>query len=378
MRRIVVVVIAFALSTGCATSGSRVPFDYDPALLDGTAVFGHPVAAAPVEDLLWVSPEMSAFVLESTEGRELAYSRFRRLMQGMVEDGFFIDQYDRTATFAAAETFKAHKGNCLSYTNMFIALAREADLNARFQLVRGRPTWDVEAGFLVRNNHVNVVVENVQLPGYDHTDVTVDFNNVVIDPDTPRHAISDEYAASLYYGNKAIERLHLKDYEGMFAQLKRAILTYEQNGDLWNNMGALFSILGAHDKSEAAYRVAMAVDPRDKTAVSGLAKALQTQGRLAEAEEYAALARKYQNNNPYYHYAIAEAAFNSDAPETALASINQAIELKRNNARFYALRAELAKTLGDEALMEQSLKLHKKYTRGKRSGGFAPSTSRAN
>ena len=210
-------------------------------------------------------------------------------------------------------------------------------------------------------------------PGFANTEMIVDFNDVQIDPDSRRHVISDAYAASLYYANKAVEHLHAKNYVGAFAQMKRAILTFEENTDHWNNLGALYSIVGAHETAEAVYRVAMALEPRDKTAISGLAKTLQAQGRLAEAEEYAALAVKYQNRNPYYHYAVAEQAMQSDAFADALVSINQAIELKRNKAEFYALRAQAADALGDVALAEQSLKLKRKYdNRPRRPSAFAP------
>ncbi len=369
MRRTLLLTGLLLLAAGCVTSG-REGFVYDPAILDGAAVFGETIPAAPAVDVLRVSPEMADFVRESTRGRELPYSRFRHLMASMAKEGFFINQYDRTATFTAAETFEVHRGNCLAYTTMFVALAREAGLDASFQLIRARPTWDVEAGFLIRNNHVNVMVDRVVTPGSSDTELIVDFNNVEVDPDSRRQVISDEYAASLYYANKAVEHLHAKDYPKAFAQMKRAILTYEENSDHWNNLGALYSIVGAHASAEAVYRIAMQIEPRDKTAISGLAKALQAQGRLAEAEQYAALAVRYQNRNPYYHYAVAEQAMQSDAFEAAITSINQAIELKRNNSEFYALRAQAADALGDIALAEQSLKLKRKYNRPRRQSGF--------
>ncbi len=279
-----------------------------------------------------------------------------------MRDGFFIDQYDRDATYSAAQTFAVRKGNCLAYTNMFIALARQAGLDAKYQLVDTQPSWDVESGFLVRNNHVNVILEGLSLPGNAVSDITVDFNSVRVAQDVPRKTISDAYAESMFHGNLAVEQMHKSNPRAAFSFLKRAVMTEPANIDVWNNLGALYSMLDKADLAEQAYETAMVLNPRDRTAVAGLAKTLRQQGKLEEADLYAELAMKYQNRNPYYHYAVAEQAFRNDAFEDALTAIEQAIKLKRDNARFYALRAATAQELGDQELVQQSIRLQQKHT----------------
>ena len=309
---------------------------------------------------------MQAFVDSGVGNSNFSFSRFRRLLTHMIDAGFFINQYDRTATFTAAETFTARKGNCLAYTNLFVALARAADLDASYQVVDGPPVWDAESGFLVRNNHINVRVDGVRFPGLDPGELTVDFNSVEADPLAFTRKVTDSYAASLFYANVAIEHLHAKDYRQTFGYLKRAVLTEPNNIDVWNNLGALYSILDKVEFAEQAYRLAMQIDPTDKTAVSGLAKSLAKQGREEEAEKYTRLATRYQNRNPYYHFALAQQALHNDAFNEALDAINQAIQLKRDNPRFYALRAAAAQELGDEALVAASERLQRKHSKSAR------------
>ncbi len=363
MRLSTIALIA-ALCSGCAGMVTTpVDVQYPETLIDGRAAFGHSVPAAPEEDLLGVSPAMREFIAEDVGHAQFAHSRFHRLMRKMVREGFFINQYDRAATFSAAETFDSKKGNCIAYTNMFIALAREARLDASYQLVHEAPRWEVESGFLLRANHVNVHIRGVRLPGEFSNELSVDFNAVEPDDDSPRQIISDAHAASMFYANLSVDHLHNEDYEQAFAYLKRAIQTAPENIDVWNNLGALYSILEKDELAEHAYQVARSINARDKTAISGLVKVLRKQGREEEAEGYHRLVLRYRDRNPYYHYAVAEQAYRQASYEEALTAINQAIRLKRNNARFYALQAATAEVLGDTQLLAKSTRLQRKHAK---------------
>ncbi len=357
--RCMTLLAAIALLGGCV-SARYATMSYDPALIDGAAIFGSTVEPAPNDNPLAVSDAMREFMDIPRLGQIPYFSRFRALMNKLVEEEFFVNQYEPNATYTAAQTFEVRKGNCVAYTNLFVALAREAGLQAEFQLVTGRPAWNVESGYLIKNNHINVVIKNIRVPGYGADELTVDFNMVDMDEDARRRVITDAHANSLFFANLAIDRLRLDDHRGAFAQMKRAILTEPNNQALWNNLGVLYSVMGDAKLAEGAYRTALKLNGRDKTAIAGMAKSLEQQGRLQEAEKYATLAKRYQNRNPYYHFAVAQQAFHNNAFEDALRAINEAIEIKKRS-RFYALRAAAAEQLGNETLAEESLRLQHKY-----------------
>ena len=220
----------------------------------------------------------------------------------------------------------------------------------------------MESGFLVRNNHVNVLLEGLKAPGNSISDITVDFNLVRVANDVPRTTISDAYAESMFYGNLAIQQLHKGDKRAAFGYLKRAVLTEPANTDAWNNLGALYSMSNHPVLGQQTYEMALSIDKRNETAIAGLAKTLRQQSKHEEADRYEALAVKYQRKNPYYHFALAEQAFRNDAFELALHSIEQAISLQHDNARFYALRAAAAQELGNLALQQKSIRLQQKHT----------------
>lgn len=338
---------------------------HKPGLISGELAFGEAIAPAPTVDLLKMSEDMYKFV-ESAGIYEtnLKYTRFRRLMGGLIKGGYFANHYLEEGTYSAAQTFASAQGNCLGYTNMFVALARQAGLNARYQLIEDQPRWDIDQGHLVRNNHVNVVIDNVGLAGRYSSEVVVDFNLVRADSEYARpRIVSDAFAEALYHINLGVDALSRGQYREAFAQLKRAEMTDPDNKFVWNNLGVLYSRLDKREFAQRAYEVALSIDSNDKSALAGMVVALQAQGRYEESAIYEQRVALYQQKNPYFHYALASQAFDAEKFDEALAAIEAAIDLRGNDARFFALRAATAEELGMERLRKRSENLADKYTR---------------
>src|SRR4051794_10491152 len=126
--------LVFLLLAGCATvapppvqSVGRAP------LLDGQALFGETVPPAEEVDILAVSDPMRAFIVANGRDIQVDWLRMKRLLHGMQASGYLDLTYENERTLTAAETFAARSGNCLSFTNLFVALARAANLAAEFQ-----------------------------------------------------------------------------------------------------------------------------------------------------------------------------------------------------------------------------------------------------
>ena len=89
-----------------------------------------------------------------------SYSREQRL-QALVEmifDRHGLDlQYDADATLTVSEIWQQRRANCLAFTLMFVALAREAGIQARVQEVGQVVSWyqDQAQGLVYSVGHVN-------------------------------------------------------------------------------------------------------------------------------------------------------------------------------------------------------------------------------
>ena len=102
-RRVVLLLAVLSLGA-CSALPHDSAFTYDEYLIDGTALAGYSITPAPSVDLLEVSSEMRKFVLASVQRRSVSSYRFAQLMSGLVDAGYFINQYDYSLTHTAATT----------------------------------------------------------------------------------------------------------------------------------------------------------------------------------------------------------------------------------------------------------------------------------
>ena len=58
-------------------------------------------------------------------------------------------------TLTASEAFHTRRGNCLTFSNMFVAMARYAGLNAWYREVEIDPEWNSREDTLLVSLHVN-------------------------------------------------------------------------------------------------------------------------------------------------------------------------------------------------------------------------------
>lgn len=366
LRLPVLLVLLLLLCGGCAALPGKM-IDYDPALINGERAFGEvvPASEAGMAELTAISPEMTRYLDNRVGDTRLAASRFKRLMKSLSEDGYFTSTYNANKTFNASDTFAKKSGNCLSYTAMFIAMARYAGMNARFQIVGVPPSWDADSGYLIRYTHINVLVTDVKRDrlGGDGRDFAVDFNAVHPDPEYSRKVVSDKYAEALFHANRSVTSIRAGDERKGLAHLRRAIELMPNNPDLWINLGAFYGKRDDFASAIDAYEVGLSIDPGNKGAISGLSRAYAGTGDMAKAEFYGDQVKRYREKNAYYHFALAQAEFErADYPQ-ALAAINTAIGLKRSNGRFYFMKALTEQKLGDLDAARQSFRRAERYGR---------------
>ena len=142
----VVAAIAVLALSGCSSlynPSRESSIEYDPALLSGEAIFGEIVDSTevPDEEIVGMTENMTSYMDGNVGERRLSTVRFHRLFAALKRDGYFKSTYAAGKTNTASETFETKSGNCLSYTNMFIALSRHAGLDASFpELFQSRIT----------------------------------------------------------------------------------------------------------------------------------------------------------------------------------------------------------------------------------------------
>jgi Flp pilus assembly protein TadD len=313
-------------------------------LLSGAAIFGVPVDSTSITDpgIFRLDDQMRAFVAEHVGDSRASRERMRRLLSAMTESGLMSLDYDDAKTKTARQTFHDRVGNCMSFTALFVALAREAGLDVTFQTVEVPPIWYTDSDLVILNNHVNALVK--QSFG---SRVVVDFNVTEMKGDYETREVSDEYALALYYNNVAMDALRHGDLEQSFRLLKKSIETYPDIAGNWTNLGVIYARSDKDDYAIAAYHKALDLDDRHRPSMTNLASIYKSRGDDKRAEYFARKVRRYQDQNPYYHYYHALAAYNNDDLDGAEERLARAIELKDTEHKFYELQGLIAERRGD-------------------------------
>ena len=129
MRGLLLAVGVLVLLEACTASSVRRSEISDEDLLSGKALDSSFTASIPVvsiDDAFALDGEMQEFVRQVSEFGGDSSTRVIHLLQAMKQRGLFSLEYNEALTQTVSGTFHEQRGNCLSFTMLFIALAREA------------------------------------------------------------------------------------------------------------------------------------------------------------------------------------------------------------------------------------------------------------
>jgi Flp pilus assembly protein TadD len=340
------------LAAGCASA--PVSSDRSRMTLD-ELLAGRPLgstrdvpALVDEKEVLAVSGGMRAFLDQHVARGAAKGVRLRQLAITIMGGGDFRLEYDET-TRTAAETFQARRGNCLSFSNMFVAMARSLGLEAYFQEVDTPPDWSFKGDAFVLNRHVNVLVDlgggvgrqermaSLLRSAAAEGQHVVDFNMDDFRTSYDRRVVSDARALAHYYNNVGVERMQAGDTAGALGNFRKAATNDPTFSPTWTNLGLLYMRNGHASYAEAAHLQALKVDPSDLVAMSNLASLYERQGDRERAAAYRVRVIEHRNRNPYYRFQLAREAFDKEDYDAAIGFLNDAIRKKRNEDQFYFL-----------------------------------------
>ena len=294
-------------------------------------------------DVLAMDQEMLRFLDEHVNRERGSTLRLHDLLYAIITEGSFGLEYDEI-TRTAQETFEARLGNCLSFTNLFVAMAREVGLKVTYQEVEIPPSWSMEGNTYALTRHVNVFVDLG--PGGSKE---VDFNIDDFQSNYDRRLISDERALAHYYTNVGAEHLQKSDLLEALRYFRKAIASDDTFAPVWSNLGALYSQAGHFDYAEAAYLRSLQINPREPVAMSNLGQLYEYLGQTELADWYNEQSNRHRMRNPYYRYHLARTAFLAEDYETAIGHLKYSIKKNKDEDTFYILLGLSYLQKGDES-----------------------------
>jgi len=301
-------------------------------------------------DVLALSPDMEEFLERYILQYSSLQTRLQLLTTAVTSSGVLGFGYDDTLTLTAAEAFEKRAGNCLGFSNMLIALARRAGLNARYQEVFRRPEWsNHQDDTVLLVKHINVVIVSPR------DTWVVDVSGIKIHPTARRRIIDDSYAKALYLNNIAVESLLINELPTAYAYMRHAIDTEPLATDPWVNIGVIYGRNDQLDDAKLAFQRALQIDSHEYSAMSNLYEVYVEEGDVESAAGLGPKVEKYRRNNPYYLLKLSDEALELDQYEESISLLESAISKKKNDHHLHFALAKTQYLSGETAAAEDSL-----------------------
>ncbi|MCX2975310.1 tetratricopeptide repeat protein [Halieaceae bacterium IMCC8485] len=284
---------------------------------------------APTPDLLALDEEMLDFVHRYTAGINSRRQRLHTLHRAVGGSATLGLEYDPFAGGTALEAFHSQSANCLSYANLFIALAREVGLDARYQWVDVRPSWTRMGERVAVRLHVNA---SVQVSARDR--YMVDLDPLPAREITGSQEIRDEDAQALYHSNIAMDALSQEELDIAWVHAMRALQLSPQMSHLWVNLGVVYRRADQHQAAEAAYLHALEVDSFDRSAMNNLMVLYDLLGREVEYLYWKSRVDSYRDINPFYHAWLGDQAGEEHDWHKARGHYEEAVSLEPEDSEL--------------------------------------------
>jgi tetratricopeptide (TPR) repeat protein len=308
----------------------------------------------PLSSLLHVSDEMRHFALTATRN-VLGVEAKAVALAGAIgaENGLRL-HYDVDATLTAEEAFIQHRANCLSYTLLFIALAREVGIPAKFNEVDVPPIWDLgNDKTLLLYRHINARID-----AYASFYQIVDVSGEEYSPTYEQRIIPDLVAEAQFYNNRAVELRLQKRYADALQYQLRALELAPDTAYLWTNLASLYLASNRPHAARIAVTRALQLDSASVLNYNTADHIYIQLGERRLAAYFHGRAQYFLDQNPYYHYQLALTALDQHNDEQlAYKETRRALLLYPKDPRFFFLASVLLEHQGETDLASKSMEI---------------------
>jgi tetratricopeptide (TPR) repeat protein len=318
--------------------------------------------AVPDTDVLALSEDIKRLLDESVKSIKNNRQRLNALVQVINQNIRFDTSGDEYGTKTAIETFEAGSGNCLSFSNLFVSMARYVGLNSGFEEIPTPPNWIKDEEVLLFTRHIGATVDLYEPAQYmvnivrEHGSEKIvvevrDKRQYLFAPLLPlsqqytlnsisTRSISDNRAFAQYYNNIGSQYLSEGSSRDAFRYFVKSIKVDPKLSFVWSNLGVVYSRNNQPDAAEKAFLQALSITQAKDgltamTTMSNLARLYKGTGKMDEAGIYEEKVRSYRNMNPYYHYSMGEIALNEGRYQQSIEEFNEAIKRKSDDHQFY-------------------------------------------
>lgn len=259
-------------------------------------------------------------------------------------------RYEEDATLTVEEAYRQKQANCLTYTLLFLALARQAGITAHPQEIDETLSWQQQGDIVYRSNHVNAIAR-----GNSQWHV-VDVASGSVIARHPPHRITENRLLAQYYNNRAAWLMGHDQLQAALMHADMAIALDPKYPVTWSNTGVIRLRIGDLWGAERAYLRALSLDPMHASALSNLDSLYRRLGQPERAAPYRHRLEKVQRLDPFHQFMLAlEYAKRGDSTH-AINHYRRAIRLQGDEPRFYLGLARVYLAIGNQRSADRALR----------------------
>ncbi|MCP4204792.1 MAG: tetratricopeptide repeat protein [bacterium] len=321
-----------------------------------------------------LSQEMKDWLARKIPRHANELTQLSRLLEALQrdQDGPRL-RYREGYTGTAQEAFETGEGNCLSFSQVVVAMARELGVRAFYMDVRQFEEFTKEGDLVIVAGHMTA--------GFDEG-IERRILEFSVGPDVEyRNAvrISDETARAYYHSNRGAEHLQAGEIELALEWLEAATQVDPNLPDAWANYGVALRRNGQLREAEAAYRRAVELDPNFFPGYQNLVALYRMRGDGDAAKLLLEVLGRQTTRNPFVYLAVGDLSMDQGDWEGARQFYRQGRRLRRSDPDLLAALGEANLRLGDlekaEKLLNKALKKDPENERAKRLQGALERTS---
>ena len=297
--------------------------------------------SAEIVEPLFISPEMKAWGEGRIPRSAPTETRLKLLLEALRSSEDIEFTYHAGYTGTAREVFTTGQFNCLSFSLLFVSMARSLGLEAYFLNVGQVEEYEKQGDLVILTRHVTAGHGPPQNRVVLELDVGPEINYQLAEP------IGDYEALSLYYSNRGTEHLRAGELNDASRSLELAVRLDPKRAQNWVNLGVVERHLGRSNEAERAYLRALEVEPGFAPAYENLATLLRLRGETNAAREILQRLDRRKNRNPFTFLALGDLNLEQGKIRQAEQFYRRALRLAKDEPETHAAMGLWALENGD-------------------------------
>ncbi|MEW5765467.1 MAG: tetratricopeptide repeat protein [Acidobacteriota bacterium] len=276
--------------------------------------------------------------------------RLRRTIRFLNDRGYLNFRYEDNLSLTAVQAFEQKKGDCLSYTNLFMGISRHLKIPAYFVHVSEARNYYEREGIFFVSTHMAVGYGGgaIGLGSSPYT-VIVDFTEESSDWRLWLYeSIDDATAVALFYNNIAVDRMLGGDIAGAESIVRFLVSKRPGMKELQNNLGVILMRQGRFEEALALLQAAIEKFPTYQPLYTNAVQAARGARRPEVAQSILEMGRKIAQEDPFFLFNEGVNAFHEGDYVLAESRFKAAIKRQSNNPFLFAWLSRVLLASGKE------------------------------